>query len=1001
MDNALVGFKKYNGKKSDLLNVTVEPGDIIFGIDSETDLPYIYHNKVFYSDASEWSEALPEIHIGKKMPPEKDPYIKLWLDSNANPPTLKYKNSVTNEWEAVSSNIDITETNEIFIGDNLPADISDNIKVWYQTNVNLPEEDIVVSWEDVENKPTFAEVAFSGSYTDLKDVPDTIKKTYYAHGQVDRSKYYLTDDQLIDNINTQKSIDNKEEANYIIHIVDTDKYYPASKALKNEWVKTLYAVVFDDDDNNIGNNIVNPIVTSVKLNIHNGEISEGKPIGGSGDAFVDSAYLSTKGYVNSHTTTYIGKENPSDLDSKYNLWVDTSNEEVVFKYKDAYNTWQILPTGGNGSIEVDTDLNATSENPIANKAVYELATVIGEDFETISKDLSKKASTENGLVEGRGFKVNDNLKYYLPNTTTTTDPTVDDTHIIATKADILSNEVIDSKATVYNLYAMDPLSEEQLEANAKALESVQNREVAIYKVYTNDDTYAIADVKLVPGLYLEAYVYVNNPDIKSKQATVTKYTYSFDQTGEYMTGTKQEVVVPSLSKVEEMIAQSGGGGSIAVDDALSFESTNPVQNKVIAENLDGIMYLDLELSALDANGLNSFYAKLSTLIDNSGRVKSFYCLYKGEVVKVDRLCMIGESTYVFVTKGVLQYVMVGTGLAELPWVFIGGMNNQLSYLGLRNLSAVCKDAVIEIDDIRYPVTSYEYGTSSITLYAIIKDHLNQYEVDGDGNMNLVSSEAIIGGGGTGGGLETRILYVPGLTAGSELTDEQKAYNAETCQKMLEKTAIAVIADDARVVYTDGIIDVAAFFGMDEAMGYIVTIKELGGVFLVEGDVMLTFPDLSLPIVIPDINSYDASAVITCLQFTLSPVTPTFYITKNGEANIPCSEVMVMSSGIGLIAEYYDENIKIRIIGMLTSQGSSEVIQEFPQVVVLGSADERNKKWMGTRHLAPCETPRLLYDGKSYLPISIARISDYVEFVICKDGTFETWRMTNDGSTTKL
>jgi hypothetical protein len=176
---------------------------------------------------------------------------------------------------------------------------------------------------------------------------------------------------------------------------------------------------------------------------------------------------------------------------------------------------------------------------------------------------------------------------------------------------------------------------------------------------------------------------------------------------------------------------------------------------------------------------------------------------------------------------------------------------------------------------------------------------------------------------------------------------------------------------------------------------------LGGVFLVEGDVMLTFPDLSLPIVIPDINSYDASAMITCLQFTLSPVTPTFYITKNGEANIPCSEVMVMSSGIVLIAEYYDENIKIRIIGMLTSQGSSEVIQEFPQVVVLGSADERNKKWMGTRHLAPCETPRLLYDGKSYLPISIARISDYVEFVICKDGTFETWRMTNDGSTTKL
>lgn len=554
MENNLVGFKKYNGKKSDLLNITIEPGDIIFGIDSETDLPYIYHDGKFYSDASEWSEVLPEIHIGKTIPPEKNPYIKLWLDTNANPPTLKYKNSVTNDWEDVSSNIDITETNEIFIGDSLPLDISDNVKVWYQTNVKLPEEDIVVSWEDVENKPDFAEVAFTGSYTDLKDVPDTIKKTYYAHGQIDRSKYYLTDEQLIDNINTQKSIENKENANYIIHVVDTDKYYSVNKVLQEQaQTQTLYAVVFDDDDNNVGNNIVNPIVTSVKLNIYNGEILGGKPSGGSGEAFVDSAYLSTEGYVNSHTTTYIGTENPSTISSKYNLWVDTSKEEVVFKYKEG-NEWKVLSTGGSSSIEVDTELSATSENPIANKVVYNMAVNVEQAIVSMG---AEKANTENGLVEGRGFKVTDTEKYYLPGTTIPSDG-VENTNILATKAEVLSNEVIDNKATVYNLYAMDDLSEEQLEANVKALESVQNREVAIYKVYTNDDTYAIADVKLVPGPYLEAYVYVNNPDETSNQATITRYIYTFNQAGAYDTSDKEEVIVPSLSKVEEMIASSIG-----------------------------------------------------------------------------------------------------------------------------------------------------------------------------------------------------------------------------------------------------------------------------------------------------------------------------------------------------------------------------------------------------------------------------------------------------------
>ena len=200
-----------------------------------------------------------------------------------------------------------------------------------------------------------------------------------------------------------------------------------------------------------------------------------------------------------------------------------------------------------------------------------------------------------------------------------------------------------------------------------------------------------------------------------------------------------------ISTTEIPLGGASGSG-VSVDDALSFESTNPVQNKVVTENLDGIMHLDLDLSTLDSAGLESLYAQLVTLIGDSGRVKSFYCSYKGDVVKVDRLSMIGETTYVFVSKGVHQYVLIGNGLAELPWVFTLGENNSLPYLGLQNVSQLCKEAVIDIDGIRYPVTSYECRDSYITLYAFVKDHINQYKVDSDGNMTLVSSESVIGGG---------------------------------------------------------------------------------------------------------------------------------------------------------------------------------------------------------------------------------------------------------------
>lgn len=206
--------------------------------------------------------------------------------------------------------------------------------------------------------------------------------------------------------------------------------------------------------------------------------------------------------------------------------------------------WKIIGSSS-GKVQVSDDkLDSESINSVQNKVITEA--------------LENKADIVDKLVNAYGIRSEGNVGYYMPNI-----DVGDSTHTLATKADIISNEALESKATMYNLYAMNDLTAEQLEANVKALESVQNNEVAIYKVYTNDGTYAIADVKLVSGPYLEAYVYVNTPNTTDKQATVTKYTYTFTQAGEYTTSDRQEVIVPSLSKVEEMIEglPSEGTGS--------------------------------------------------------------------------------------------------------------------------------------------------------------------------------------------------------------------------------------------------------------------------------------------------------------------------------------------------------------------------------------------------------------------------------------------------------
>lgn len=862
---------------------------------------------------------------------------------------------------------------EIYIGDAPPLEGSSAV-VWYQTNVDIPDSPTKESctiYTNIEQEDPRAKLSHEQALSN-KDAFIKIKASVSSKTGLDITVITV-------------SYDGTETSYKNCFITDTGY---SNSGLISATIESAIVV----------QNINKPYISHIKISqFTNGweYYEEGWDIPAA-YASVNKKYLATSTDVNNHTTTYIGTENPSTISSKYNLWVDTSTEEVVFKYKEG-NEWKVLSTGGSGSIEVDTDLSATSENPIANKTVYELATVIGEDFEAISKDLLKKASTENGLVEGRGFKVNDNLKYYLPNTTTTTDPTIDDTHIIATKADTLSNEVIDSKATVYNLYAMDELTAEQLAANETALVSVQNREVAIYKVYTDDDTYAIADVKLVPGPILEAYVYVNNPDTKSKQATVTKYTYSFDQAGEYLPSDKdvEEVIVPSIAKVNELISSGGTGGSgvglelrelkmsgSADDNAYNLETLELMrENKV----LPAIKAGDSTLTPITHNGDNHF----SLLVVEMG-------------IEVCMSFTMGEDGSITNTEEILAPLILLSPTHVLKWI---SKNNILAQFGsyepacVPYKSQLClADYYQASGDLNTRVIQFNYGSQRF-----------ERVYNATTGEEISTTEIPLGGGGgeTGGGLETRILYVPELTAGSELTDEQKAYNAETCQKMLDGTAIAMItlSGGGQVFYANNIIDVASVIGEE---GYIINFNGVVGFYIAEGDTLMTLPDVTKPVIIPnDVDSYDPTPLLVAIMTAPAGTIPVFYLTHSSGKNILCGEITLMENDLFLAANYRDTLIEIREIVYMywESQAAGVITVETPLMLTLGVAsDENNKKWVENKNLYPREIPTLSYEHKEYTPISIniqAEGSTSADFVIYREGAFETWRIKNDGSATQI
>ena len=1013
MENNSVGFKKYTGKKSEILNADIDKGDIVFGIDSETDLPYIYHNGVFYSDASELSEALPEIHIGGESPSSEDTHIKVWIDTS-NTPILKYKNSA-GEWETIATGGESSSSTEIYIGDSQPSEDSD-VVVWYDTSggTDGPETSSTVTWDDVEGKPEFAKVATTGNYNDLINVPDLdlIKEscTVYTYTYEESSYAPFTEEQRESNadafIKIRQALSDKKDININVIVVYESKenieyrdcYITDAMYSNTTSGGSTFSVLLgvEIESATIIQDINNPYLSHVKVT-RLGNDAEYPSTAGRVEAVVTNTYLATDKDLDKHTTTYIGTEDPSTINSKYNLWVDTTDEEIVFKYKDTDNTWQLLSTGGNGSIEVDTELKETSENPIANKAVYAMAVSVEEGFSEIDENLSKKANTENGLVEGRGFKVTDTTKYYLPNTTVSNDLTIDDAHIIATKADTLNNETLNKKATLYNLYAMDDLTSEQQASNELAFQAVQNGESALYRVYTNDTAYALADVKIVDGPYLEAYVYVSTPNTTDKQATITKYTYTFEQSGEYATSDKKEVVIPSIAKVNELIGSGGTGGSSEVPYFTTYDVEH--NYSVIQSIAEGNAVPTL---IIDEGGFPYTISNYGAASDNKGLLLYFYGSYESSSVRVVSpeaflLTWSGEVTTNYSDKPIVE-------LSTDNVITFNTSDDVLKYITIKKaIGAVIRPIIkIHVEDHVTAVADCVYDVHKQPLKVEYNVGSRRYCNTYDYNTGeLTNTEDITPTAGeSGGGLETRVLYVPQFTAGSELTDAEKAYNAETCQKLMDGTARAFLTDGQVYAYTENIIDLSELMGSGYAVYFDQpSIYAIGGFVIEDGDIVLSLGPISPALVVSkDTPTFSIFSSILMPMLT-GKALPTFYIAYEGR-NYLATDCVFVEGGLGIT--YESEFLQLTFV--YAEQVFFAAIQ-FPSFLTIGdpSAVDDNVKWIKNKSVSFLQLPRIkdyFNANMSYIPVYINRYSaqtTYADFGIMRNGALEVWRIHADGT----
>lgn len=232
----------------------------------------------------------------------------------------------------------------------------------------------------------------------------------------------------------------------------------------------------------------------------------------------------------------------------------------------------------------------------------------------------------------------------------------------------------------------------------------------------------------------------------------------------YAEGVANDAEAAAKKYTDEKIKNSGGGGNITVDDAISLTSENPVQNAVITDALDGLVY-DYDLLTITGEQLDDIF---NIITSNPMKLKSIICRWGNGMAKVEAVEVEGVGGLIAYvgTKKYLFTALFGTnGWCEAPWVFTPDGNNWGAMLGMANMSSLCNEARIEINGKLHPVVYYEGNASNATLYAVVEDKLNKYVVHGGlladpAVMTLESSTPI--GGGSGGSIDESVLdlYTP-------------------------------------------------------------------------------------------------------------------------------------------------------------------------------------------------------------------------------------------------
>ena len=222
-----------------------------------------------------------------------------------------------------------------------------------------------------------------------------------------------------------------------------------------------------------------------------------------------------------------------------------------------------LELSSNVTIDVDSALSSTSENPVQNKVITQVITDIENRLseltnydDTIKKSVQDLQTALDSLINGGTTEAIDSINEILAFLSTIAD------------TDTLAGIVADLKQYVDDKVASGGggITEEK-------------------EVYIGVDEPSDAKVWIDP----------NAEKIKYKDENETWQEIAIEGGGvTIVDNLESEDTTAALSAnqgrvLKEMVEKlpSGGGGSIAVDDALSLESANPVQNKVLTEVLEG------------------------------------------------------------------------------------------------------------------------------------------------------------------------------------------------------------------------------------------------------------------------------------------------------------------------------------------------------------------------------------------------------------------------------